>query len=147
MSQNIPRRAIITGGGATGAAMLGTFAGVGFGSTEDSPLSRLPWPYLKLDPVKTRDRAYASFFKGGCMYGVFEAVAAQVAEGLGQPYTHFPFELSFVVGAHFMVFPERLDAERSKVLGPVRKAQFDFEVREGLLFLVLDEYVDIDVCA
>jgi hypothetical protein len=100
MNQAISRRAIITTGSTTGAALLGAFAGanVGLPSNEPSALSGLPWPYTELDPERTRSRAYASFFKGGCMYGVFEAVAAQVAEGLGEPYTHFPFKLSIYGG-------------------------------------------------
>jgi len=96
MNQIISRRAIITGGTTTGAALLGAYAGAnaGLASSEPSALSDLPWPYQKLDPELTRSRAYGAFFKGGCMYAVVEAVAGQVAEGLGDPYIHFPFKLS-----------------------------------------------------
>jgi hypothetical protein len=54
----------------------------------------LPWKYreLRIEPVKAR--AYNGYFKAGCMYGVFEAVAGTVAEALGKPYTDFPFALS-----------------------------------------------------
>jgi hypothetical protein len=95
MKQTLSRRAVMAGGSALGAAWLGARAGAGAGVDIQPPLlSRLPWPYLKLDADRTRQRAYASFFEGGCMYGVFEAVAAQVAEGLGDPFTQFPFKLS-----------------------------------------------------
>jgi hypothetical protein len=96
MNRTISRRAIITGGTTTGAALLGAYAGASAGLAADdaSPLSQLPWPYQKLDPEGTRSRAYGAFFEGGCMYAVVEAVAGQVAEGLGDPYTRFPFKLS-----------------------------------------------------
>jgi hypothetical protein len=58
-----------------------------------------PWKYKPLNVRETKERAYKNYFKGGCMYAVFEAIAGQVAAFLGKPYTGFPFEMSTYGGA------------------------------------------------
>jgi hypothetical protein len=92
MSRSLSRRELVGLGAVTGAALIGPFAGATGLASAPSPA--FPWEYRALDVERTRRRAYDSFSKGGCMYGVFEAIAGQAAEALGPPYTDFPFALS-----------------------------------------------------
>lgn len=91
MKKNFSRREVL---GMGAAALLGAGAAGMSATTETPAKAGFPWAYKKLDVAATRDRAYKNYYKGGCMYGVFEAVAGQVAEQLGEPYTAFPFEMS-----------------------------------------------------
>lgn len=95
MKKTFSRREIL--GMGVGAALLGMGAGAGTTKSVKSDTAsfwEFPWPYKELDLVETGERAYKNYFKGGCMYGVFEAIAGQVAETMGKPYTAFPFALS-----------------------------------------------------
>jgi hypothetical protein len=95
MSEKFSRRRVLGLGAAAGAALLGTHGCTSTGSRKMAVDGAVfPWPYLELDAEQTRQRAYEKYFEGGCMYGVFEAVAAQVAEKLGEPYTDFPFRIT-----------------------------------------------------
>jgi len=96
MKETYSRREVLGMGALAGAALLGTGVRALSGETKTEPAgkSAFPWEYKALDVKETQARAYANYFEGGCMFGVFEAVAAQVAEKLGKPYTDFPFELS-----------------------------------------------------
>ena len=83
-------------GALAGTGLLGS---LGHAFSKPSPgkgITRMkyPWEYKKLEIKKTQARAYENYFKAGCMYGVFEAIAGQVAEQLGEPYTQFPFAMS-----------------------------------------------------
>lgn len=49
-----------------------------------------PLPYVKLDPVHVASLGYQSFYEGDCMYGVFGAIVAALAEQVGEPFTSFP---------------------------------------------------------
>lgn len=88
-------------GAAAGTALIGTGTRV-FSSgpatvkapAESGGLWGLPWKYTPLDVKEIQERAYKSYFKGGCMYGVFEAVAGKISEILGKPYSDFPFEIA-----------------------------------------------------
>lgn len=42
----------------------------------------LPWPYVELDPVATAERAYQSYYAGGCMYGTFEGIIGELRNKL-----------------------------------------------------------------
>ena len=82
-------------GAAAGTALLGS--GINAMASEKPKTPEppgFPWQYTPLDVEKVKERAYQSYLKGGCMYAVFEAVAGSVADGLGKPYTDFPFSLS-----------------------------------------------------
>jgi len=101
MKKTISRRELLGLGAAAGAAILGSCSGNSSPIATNAPPSQegispapFPWPYKKLDVEKTKARAYENYFKAGCMYGVFEAIAGQTAEMLGNPYTDFPFMLS-----------------------------------------------------
>jgi hypothetical protein len=80
---------VAVGGGATAAV-----AAVRRSNEEDVRRFRtLPWPYAKLTPDRVATRAFESFQKGQCMYGVFESLVGETADGLGGPYRNFPFDL------------------------------------------------------
>ena len=90
MEKKISRRHVLgLGTAAAGAALIGACTPK---KTEIQP--SYPWEYKILDVRETRELAYKNYFKGGCMYGVFAAIAGQAAEMLGKPYFDFPFEMS-----------------------------------------------------
>jgi hypothetical protein len=94
MDKKISRRTMLSMGTLAGAAMVGTATRlVSVGG--DAPAKAVfPWPYQALDTAQTREHAYRGYYKAGCMYGVFQAIAGPVAEKLGPPYNQFPFQLS-----------------------------------------------------
>jgi len=96
MEKKYSRRAILGLGAATGSIVLGSCATTRTHLSQKEPVSEMifPWKYTILDVEKTKNRAYKKYFVGGCMYGVFEAIAGQAAESLGKPYTDFPFAIS-----------------------------------------------------
>ncbi|GLP97052.1 C-GCAxxG-C-C family (seleno)protein [Paraferrimonas sedimenticola] len=55
-------------------------AEIGVGNMGGADLTRLP--YVKLDPKKVAKRAYEGYGRGGCMYGVFDALFAELTEQL-----------------------------------------------------------------
>lgn len=63
-------------------------------TTQSHGLWATPWKYTPLDVSAIKDRAYNSYFKGGCMFGVYEAITGKTAEILGKPYSDFPFEIA-----------------------------------------------------
>ncbi len=77
----------------------GTYIGSGLlnvtqsGYAEDLKKAGYPWAYEKLDAGATSERAYESFTKGHCMYGVFESIIGQLGEKLGEPYKSFPVDM------------------------------------------------------
>lgn len=97
MKETYSRREVLGMSALAGAALLGTgLKAITAAETATAGKSGFPfpWEYKALNVDETRKRAYENYFKGGCMYGVFEAVAAGAAEKLGKPYTDFPFQLS-----------------------------------------------------
>ena len=94
MERRLWRREFLGLGVAAGGFLAGAGADGHFlDADQEGPLP-FPWKYKPLDVEAVKARAYNSFFKAGCMFGVFEAVAGTVAEQLGKPYTDFPFALS-----------------------------------------------------
>ena len=51
------------------------------------------WKYAKLDPVAVAAEAYRLMPQGGCMYGLFAAVMAAMAQAQGEPYRSFPVHM------------------------------------------------------
>lgn len=96
MSTDVSRRNVLKSAGiAAGAAVVGGgLVGTAVMPTVEAKKSEFPWPYKKVKTKKVADRGYANYFVAGCMYGVFEAVAGEVADKLGKPYTDFPFAMS-----------------------------------------------------
>ncbi len=56
------------------------------------PTEKWPWPYLKLDPQKTADIAYAEWYRVFCGAAIVKAVFGQLAEKVGEPYRSFPID-------------------------------------------------------
>ncbi|MDD2447506.1 MAG: C-GCAxxG-C-C family protein [Tissierellia bacterium] len=66
-------------------------------ASEDAP--EYPFPYQKLDPATTMERAYASFFnKGGCCRAVIDGIVGQLADNAGYPWSQIPID-AFANGA------------------------------------------------
>ncbi|MBI5032742.1 MAG: C_GCAxxG_C_C family protein [Chloroflexi bacterium] len=49
-----------------------------------------PWKYTKLDPQIVAQKAYDSYYQGGCMFGAFNAIIVALRENFGAPYTMVP---------------------------------------------------------
>ncbi len=77
--------------GAAGAAGIASAVpGVAFaagGKTE-----KWPWPYVKLDPDKTAELAYAEWYRVFCGAAIVSSVFGQLREKVGEPYTSFPID-------------------------------------------------------
>lgn len=94
MKKLFSRREFLGLGAGVGGTLLGAnLTSINF-SSQNQKKAKFPWDYTVLDVDKTQTRAYKNYFQAGCMYGVFESVAGQVAENLGKPYSDFPFMLS-----------------------------------------------------
>lgn len=90
----IPRRNILE---QTGAVLLGAgLVGVSkpFAQSAAEPAgngaSQLPWPYVPLDGDIAAQAAYDGYYKGACMYGVFEGIIGQLRQKVGGPYASMP---------------------------------------------------------
>ncbi|MFH5835151.1 C-GCAxxG-C-C family (seleno)protein [Proteiniclasticum sp. C24MP] len=60
-------------------------------ASEDAP--QYPFPYQKLDPATTMERAYASFFnKGGCCRAVIDGIIGQLGDNAGYPWNQIPID-------------------------------------------------------
>lgn len=94
MNQKMSRRTMLGMTTLAGAAMAGSVASLVSAGGREPERAVFPWPYHTLDISRTREHAYQGYNKGGCMFGVFEAIAGPVAEKLGPPYSHFPFQMS-----------------------------------------------------
>ena len=94
MKKGMWRRQFLGMGIAAGGFLVGTGADGNLLSAEQEGPIPFPWKYRTLDVSTVRARAYNSYFKAGCMFGVFESVAGSVADQLGKPYSDFPFALS-----------------------------------------------------
>lgn len=52
-----------------------------------------PFPYQKLDPETTRERAYASFYNvGGCCRAVVDGIVGQLRDNAGYPWNQCPID-------------------------------------------------------
>lgn len=49
-----------------------------------------PLPYVALDPLEARDRAYKNKLIGDCQYGVFATIIEMLSEKIGAPYLTYP---------------------------------------------------------
>jgi len=101
-NETLDRRKALTYLGALGGVIgLGgaqaLLAGTAPAGPAASPMAKVPWPYVPLDPDTAAQRAFVAYGRGHCMYGSFEAIVGTTAERLGAPYTAFPFDM-FVYG-------------------------------------------------
>ncbi|MDF0534802.1 C-GCAxxG-C-C family (seleno)protein [Shewanella sp. A32] len=83
MGQIIGLVSVAAGGGIMANAMAAdTCAGdnaIGIGSDGSSDLAANLLTYVKVDPLAVAKRAYEDYGKGGCMYGVFDAIVKELA--------------------------------------------------------------------
>ena len=61
-----------------------------------------PFPWTRLDPDATADRAYAAFTKlGGCCVSVADAIIGQLADTVGAPFDGIPTQMFTNGGAGY----------------------------------------------
>ncbi len=95
--KQLSRRCLL---GAAGVALLGAaVAQVGGIPSEAEAIkskpaspNKWPWPYVKLDPVKTAELAYADWYRISCGASLLNSVFSQLSEKVGEPYKSFPVE-------------------------------------------------------
>lgn len=86
--------------GGVGGILLGTALStipkdvLGKGQEE---VTKLPWPYKKIDPKAVEVPAYEGYIKGACCYGVFDSIIGELSKSVGHPYKTLPTEL-WVIG-------------------------------------------------
>jgi hypothetical protein len=83
MGQIIGLVSVAAGGGIMATAMAAdTCPGdisIGIGSEGTSDLTANLLTYVKVEPLAVAKRAYEDYGKGGCMYGVFDAIVKELA--------------------------------------------------------------------
>jgi hypothetical protein len=94
MKNRMMRREFLGTGCTAAAFCIGAGTEAGWMQSGNASALPFPWKYSTLNVNAVKQRAYNGYFKAGCMYGVFEAIAGSAAEALGKPYTDFPFMLS-----------------------------------------------------
>lgn len=62
-------------------------------SSDQDRKSALPWVYTRLDPDVSANLAYLNYNQGGCMYGAFKSIIAQLGEKIGEPFKSFPYHM------------------------------------------------------
>ncbi|MDA8162645.1 MAG: C-GCAxxG-C-C family protein [Desulfobacteraceae bacterium] len=102
--EGLSRRKVLAGAGvlATGA-FLGRLSGGIADATMDVEyfgpvtaevgkirMEKWPWPYVKLDPAETAERAYHTWYRLYCGGAVIGSIFGQLAEKVGEPYKSFP---------------------------------------------------------
>lgn len=97
-----------------GSAVLTPFLAKNVHAASESAIPEVPWTYKKLDPVAVAERAYPSYYKGGCCYGAFEGILGELRKEAGYPYTLIPTEM--------MIFGEGGVAGTSSVCGALNGA-------------------------
>ncbi|AEM39066.1 split soret cytochrome c precursor [Pyrolobus fumarii 1A] len=60
------------------------------GATGKGEAPPLPWPYVKLDPEETRKLGHLGYYAFECAGGAFWAIAVQLREKIGYPWTLLP---------------------------------------------------------
>lgn len=97
MQQRLSRRDLLKAGQYTaGAVALTALVSSTPGARSEAaadltgPALKWPWPYVKLDPQKTADLAYAEWYRVFCGAAVINAIFGQLQEKVGEPYRSFP---------------------------------------------------------
>ncbi|MCE4617159.1 MAG: C-GCAxxG-C-C family protein [Desulfurococcales archaeon] len=81
------------------AAAIGSYAYMAAGSvakaitppiTQNQTAPPLPWPYTRLDPEETRKLGHLGYYAFECAGGAFWAIAVQLKEKIGYPWTLIP---------------------------------------------------------
>ena len=85
-----------------GVGMLGLVVGCQSSNVVSTPepksaaqaVQEWPWPYVQLDPQAVAQKAYESYYDGGCMYGTFNAIVGALSGKVGYPYTVIPTQMA-----------------------------------------------------
>jgi hypothetical protein len=56
----------------------------------DDKVKHTTFPYMRLDPVTTAERAYDNYYRGECMYAVFASIVEELADKVGEPFSSHP---------------------------------------------------------
>ena len=96
LNKGVSRRSFLkkTGVGigvAAGALMFGT--GIAGAQTQGGVVPESPLPYVELDPEEARLRAHAAYFRAGCSYAVFYAIASMLRDKVGGAYNQIPLRM------------------------------------------------------
>lgn len=86
--------------GAAGAVMLGAAVFTSGNASSKAEAAKpkaaspnkWPWPYVKLDPQATAERAYADWYRISCGASLLNSVFSQLSEKVGEPYKSFPVD-------------------------------------------------------
>lgn len=91
--KRVTRRNVLTFAGIIGAgAAVAGLTGLAGADAKDVQSGKWPWPYEKLDPVKTAEIAYNEWYRLYCGGAVISSVFGQLREKVGKPYTTFPID-------------------------------------------------------
>jgi hypothetical protein len=95
LDEKLSRRGLIKG--AVGVAGIAALASGGLGllsraEAKAGPAEKWPWPYEKLDPVKTAELAYNEWYRVFCGAAVISSVFTQLRDKVGEPYASFPVD-------------------------------------------------------
>src|SRR5512140_1413396 len=93
LAARVGRRSLLDAGRyGVGAAALGAIASAvpGEAGAAGGPTEKWPWPYVKLDPARTADLAYAEWYRVFCGAALVNAIFGQLREKVGEPYRSFP---------------------------------------------------------
>lgn len=91
--QSLSRRQMMIGTAgvlAAGTALTQLGGLVKSAQAKDGSNEKWPWPYEKLDPVKTAEICYEEWYRVFCGCAVINSVFNQLREKVGEPYTSFP---------------------------------------------------------
>ncbi len=91
----LSRRNLLTRIGvlAAGAALAQLGNGIANAtSVQKTLMEQWPWPYVKLDPAETAERAYHEWYRLYCGGAVVSSIFGQLREKIGEPYKSFPID-------------------------------------------------------
>ncbi len=95
----LSRRELLARAGlyAVGATAVGSLASAVPGLRKEALAAgggteRWPWPYVKLDPATTAERAYEEWYRVFCGAAIVSAVFGQLRDKVGEPYRSFPID-------------------------------------------------------
>jgi hypothetical protein len=94
LEKRLSRRQMMIGTGVVAASATLAQLGGWMKTTEakDGPTEKWPWPYEKLDPVKTAEICYYEWYRVFCGCAVISSVFRQMRKKVGEPYTSFPVD-------------------------------------------------------
>jgi hypothetical protein len=106
MGEDVTRREFIkVAGAAVGGVAIGAVGGYSLMPPKETivevprdveverAVPEWPWTYQKLDPESAAQRAYDSYWVGGCSYAGFNGIVGELQAEVGFPFTQIPPEM------------------------------------------------------